>query len=418
MQKILAQLVAVWAMVGLLLVPTHQVFAGGDHGHGHGHEEEQEHAPEGPHGGRLLESGDYSVEITMAEAGIPPEMRVYAYKHGELLLPNEVNLEVLLTRLGGVTETVQFNAEQDYLVSRQSVAEPHSFAVEVHASIAGQDFDWHYDNFNGRTEINDRLLALAGIETQLAATQQLHFVDRLFGVVAPITDKQFNLHAPYDGVIKQLHVSVGDKVKQDQLIATITNAKTLQTYQLFSPANGQITQQYLTVGNHTVNGALVQISDLSQVWLELSAFPNNIAKLTLGQKVTLADDDHHTQAGQTEVSYIAPMMTGGHIARVRAVLDNPQGQWRPGMHIQADIETATKQAAVAVKVDAIQTFMDKPAVFVKHGNIFEARPVILGESDGKYVEVINGLASGTEYVIKNSYLLKADIMKNAAKHVH
>ncbi|WP_234400270.1 hypothetical protein [Shewanella marina] len=57
-------------------------------------------------------------------------------------------------------------------------------------------------------------------------------------------------------------------------------------------------------------------------------------------------------------------------------------------------------------------------MFVKHGNIFEARPVILGESDGKYVEVINGLASGTEYVIKNSYLLKADIMKNAAKHVH
>jgi cobalt-zinc-cadmium efflux system membrane fusion protein len=187
---------------------------------------------------------------------------------------------------------------------------------------------------------------------------------------------------------------------------------------------------------------LVRISDLSSVWIDLSAFPKNIEKLSLGQKVTIGDDhndhndqgagsdqgsgsDQHTESGEhssasasSTISYIAPMMTGGHIARVRAVINNDHGHWRPGMHIQAAIETRRKQVPLAVRVDALQTFMDKPAVFVKHGNTFEVRMLTLGESDGVYTEVLEGLELNSEYVTENSYLLKADIMKNAAKHVH
>ena len=141
--------------------------------------------------------------------------------------------------------------------------------------------------------------------------------------------------------------------------------------------------------------------------------------------MTIGDDDHgnsdetHSEGKAiSTISYIAPVMTGGHIARVRAVIANPDGHWRPGMHVQANIETRSKKVALAVRADALQTFNDKPTVFVKHGNIFEARMLTLGESDGEFVEVLEGLEPNAEYVTENSYLLKADIMKNAAKHVH
>jgi cobalt-zinc-cadmium efflux system membrane fusion protein len=42
----------------------------------------------------------------------------------------------------------------------------------------------------------------------------------------------------------------------------------------------------------------------------------------------------------------------------------------------------------------------------------------LGRRDAARLEVLEGLAAGTEYVIENSYLIKADIEKAGASHDH
>ena len=41
----------------------------------------------GPHNGRLLEQGDFAVELAIHEAGIPPEYRVWLYADDEPLPP-------------------------------------------------------------------------------------------------------------------------------------------------------------------------------------------------------------------------------------------------------------------------------------------------------------------------------------------
>ena len=47
------------------------------------HEDEQGHHDEaierGPHGGRLLRSGDLALELSIEEAGIPPEFRAHLH---------------------------------------------------------------------------------------------------------------------------------------------------------------------------------------------------------------------------------------------------------------------------------------------------------------------------------------------------
>ncbi|MCL1122937.1 efflux RND transporter periplasmic adaptor subunit [Shewanella surugensis] len=379
------------------------------------HNEHEE--SEGPHGGKLLHFDDFEIEITLYETGVPPEMRIYAYQNGQTVDPNQVDINVTLNRLGEHQNQLTFTPEKDYLVSQQVVTEPHSFTVDVNARYNKQVFEWQYDSFEGRTEISDRLLNLSNVETEKAGEQRLTFTEQLFGIVAPIKDKLFNINAPYAGIIDQMHVSIGDHIKKEQVIASVINSDTLRRYQIKSPTEGQITAQNLNKGDHTANAPLVSISDLSSVWIELSAFPSHMEKLKVGLAVNVFDD-HNEEKVTTKISYISPMMTGGHIARARAVIENTQGHWRPGMHIKAEIETATKTSPVAVNVDAIQTFRGGPVVFAKYGNTFEVRMLTLGESDGQYVEVINGLAPGIEYVTQNSFLIKADILKNAAKHQH
>mgnify|MGYP001497226774 CR=1 FL=1 len=142
----------------------------------------------------------------------------------------------------------------------------------------------------------------------------------------------------------------------------------------------------------------------------------SIEKLSIGLKVTIYDLHQHERIDST-ISYIAPAMTGGHIARARAVIDNADGHWRPGMHIKADIVTSKKHA-LAVKVEGLQTFQGAKVVFAKYGNTFEIRPLVLGLQNSEFAEVLSGLKIGTEYVTNNSFLLKADLLKAGASHDH
>jgi cobalt-zinc-cadmium efflux system membrane fusion protein len=61
---------------------------------------------------------------------------------------------------------------------------------------------------------------------------------------------------------------------------------------------------------------------------------------------------------------------------------------------------------------------DWTAVFVRYGTFFEARPLELGRSDGKFIEVVKGLSAGERYAAKNSFLIKADLGKADVSHDH
>ena len=73
---------------------------------------------------------------------------------------------------------------------------------------------------------------------------------------------------------------------------------------------------------------------------------------------------------------------------------------------------------LAVSADAIQTFRDWQVVFVRYGDWFEARPLELGRSDGKWIEVLSGLKAGDQYAAANSFAVKAEIGKLGATHDH
>lgn len=399
----------------LLLLPFSMVIAAP--AHDHGEHEDHEEPLEGPHGGRLLESEGLSLEITFYEQGVPPEMRVYAYQQNKPVDPEQVELMVTLMRLDGEENIIDFAAEADYLVGDTVIDEPHSFEVVVEAQYQGASYHWHYDNFEGRSEISERLIKLSGIETEQASPQTLSISNALYGVITLPEDRQYRVNAPYPGIIESVQVKTGDKVKKGQVLVTVRNQATLQSYSITSPANGEVTQRNANAGDHSDMGNLLQISDLSRVWVELSMFPADIEQLRVGMPVRVNDLHQHASAEGT-ISYISPKMTAGHIARARAEISNAKGNWRPGMHINAEVMVEQYPAKLAVKRTAIQSFRDMPVVFVRYGNTFEVRMLTLGKQDADYVEVISGLKPGSEYVTTNSFLLKAEVLKAGATHDH
>ncbi|MCY1294887.1 hypothetical protein D9M70_442040 [compost metagenome] len=57
-------------------------------------------------------------------------------------------------------------------------------------------------------------------------------------------------------------------------------------------------------------------------------------------------------------------------------------------------------------------------VFGRYGKYLEARPLELGRSDDKMVEVLEGLSPGEKYAAGNSFTVKAELGKAGATHDH
>ncbi len=402
--------------VSFALFITPAVFASGEH-----HDDEQGHAEaepaKGPHGGRLLTAEDIALEVTIYETGVEPELRLYLYQNGEPVKTTELKLQVTLQRLGEAAEQIRFRPELDYWLGDTVIREPHSFEVEVSASYQGKNLQWHYDSFEGRTALSQRSIEKAGIELEQTQPGQIHSQLHLFGVIAPVPEQQYQLGAAYSGVVQQIAVKVGDKVTKGQQVATVYNPASLKNYAVIAPAAGEVTARYVSVGTKVSEQPIVEISDFSSVYVEMSAFPSDTEQLKPGQQFLLKDLHGH-QSATSQISYIAPQMTGGHIARARGVLANPDGHWRPGMHVKTDVTVASVDVPMVIKKSALQLWNDKTVIFIKVGDEFEIRMPELGRADDTQVEVLSGVPLGVQYATSNSFILKADVMKSGASHDH
>lgn len=293
----------------------------------------------------------------------------------------------------------------------------HEDNQEKHSKHEAHNEHGHHDEESTTTVISDDMIAMSQINTSIAGPKTLHVNDQLFGVINASQDKNFHIHATFVSMVEKVHVQIGDNVKKNQRLLTLKNIETLQRYTLTSPADGEVTERAINIGDRVENQSLLQVTDLSEVWVDMSAFPENIEKIKKGQKVVVRDMHQHESA-KGDIIYVAPQMTGGHIARARAVINNPNGHWRPGMHIQATVEVAQREVPVAIRTTALQTLDGQRIAFLKHGNEFTAKPLSLGLDDGEYVEIISGLNQGDEYVSENSFIIKADLLKDGAAHHH
>ena len=97
---------------------------------------------------------------------------------------------------------------------------------------------------------------------------------------------------------------------------------------------------------------------------------------------------------------------------------NTDGRLAPGDLVEADIVTASDTVSLRVDNHALQEMEGKTVVFINSGEAYESRAVTLGRRDNQYSEVLDGIKAGDRYVVKNSYLIKADILKAGAAHHH
>ncbi len=188
---------------------------------------------------------------------------------------------------------------------------------------------------------------------------------------------RFELRAAYDGLVVERSLSIGEAVKEDTPIFTI--------------------------------------ADMSTVWAEAYIPAKDLPLFRVGDKVTLRATAFDAQT-TGKVAFLGALVgEQTRMARARILVANPKGSWRPGLFVNIEVQATDVTVPVAVQSEALQTLGTQQVIFVREDKRFVARPVTLGRGDGVHVEIVQGLAAGTRYAARNSYIIKSEMSKLASE---
>jgi cobalt-zinc-cadmium efflux system membrane fusion protein len=397
---------------------------GTEAGHEHGEQGDEAHGEEiarGPKGGRLFAANDLQLELSIEEEDGPPVFVAWLYDaSGEPLSPEGAILRVTVRRLGNRIDVVSFRPMANHLRGDTVVEEPHSFAAKIEIEYNGENLEFGFEQHEFRVELLPEAVERAEIVTQPAGPAHIDVTVSSTGEIRLNRERMLIVHPRFAGVVTEMRKRLGDPVRSGEVLAVIQSNSSLTEYNITAPMAGSIVARSGMVGATVDNGSvLYTLADLSSVWVDFAIYPQHVGIVKRGQPVTVRAATQPDLVAESEVSYVGPLLEEDtRVSHGRIELPNPDGRWQPGLYVNVTAIVDHAEVAVSVPDDAIIRSKFGPSVFIADGATFEVQPVTPGRWDGKQTEIVEGLQAGDPVVVKNAYLLKAELGRAEATHDH
>jgi len=198
----------------------------------------------------------------------------------------------------------------------------------------------------------------------------------------------------------------------------------LSRYVLLSPIDGTIEHRDVVPGQTVRAGETpFLVVNTKAMWLMIQVAERDLAGLRAGQAVELRLRSMPDRRFTGVLDWISTQLDEQtRSARVRAVLENPDGALRAGMFGTATIRVESQTQVGLVPTDAIQRLGPDDMVFVpgEGSGKFRAVAVKTGAENAGDVEIIEGLEPGSAVVIGGAFDLMSALTAatRSAAHSH
>jgi RND family efflux transporter MFP subunit len=186
--------------------------------------------------------------------------------------------------------------------------------------------------------------------------------------------------------------------------------KASDTLTLLSPFRGVVQSVPVEQGKSVrVGDMLVEVADLSLVWVWAEFYENELSMLQAGEKIAVTAKSYPGQNFDGTISLINPFIDETkRTAKVRIDIPNADFKLRPGMYVNAELAMDMGEA-LTVPVSAIMPTGERNVVFIDKGEgKLEPRIVQLGAKYGDIYEVQSGLQEGERVVASANFLIDAE----------
>jgi RND family efflux transporter MFP subunit len=199
-------------------------------------------------------------------------------------------------------------------------------------------------------------------------------------------------------------------VTSEQVAELERTRKASETLTLLSPFRGIVQSVPVEQGKSVKMGdMLVEVADLSLVWMWAEFYENELSMLQVGQKLAITAKSYPGQNFDGTIALIDPFINETkRTAKVRIDIPNADFKLRPGMYVNAELAMDMGEA-LTVPVSAIMPTGERNVVFIDKGEgKLEPRIVQLGAKYGDIYEVQSGLQEGERVVSSANFLIDAE----------
>jgi cobalt-zinc-cadmium efflux system membrane fusion protein len=309
-------------------------------------------------------------------------------------------------------QLAQENYRQQQRVAQSEIAEAR-LAKEFAQERYNRDQELEANGALPRRQLLESEVALATANADLVRSQS-----RL-----PVSEAQTQIKRAQAALsVAQKQVKLSEENYQTRLQQLGTDARPDGTIVIKAPMAGIVLdpantpEHEIKIGESRQDAgeSIFTIINSQQVQVSANIYEKDLNKIRQGQRIRgwVSSSPGTTFTGQ--INQIGSVVEGeNRIVSVKATLDNPDGQLKPGLFVELEVLTdRTPTPVLAVPQSAIVKTNDQQnLVFVQNGNIFEPVSVTLGQVSGDWVEIKEGLFAGDLVVSQRASQLYAQSLR-------
>jgi Cu(I)/Ag(I) efflux system membrane fusion protein len=312
-------------------------------------------------------------------------------------------------------------------------------------------------------KLTENAMALADIQTSIVGNGQVDdYTLKLSGKIVENEEANMVQVSYFSGRIERLNISfTGEEVTKGQLLATIyspelyaaqqelitaaslkesqpalynavrnklklwklsdsqinqieESGKVKEKFPVYATVSGTVSEKLVEQGDYIKQGQpLLKIANLNTVWANFDVYENQIDLFKTGQKITITSNGYPNKKFQAKVDFINPILdTKTRTIKLRAVLNNKESLFKPGMFVAGSIErksTSVNQTLI-IPSSAVLWTGERSVVYLKaspNEPIFEMKEIVLGSKIGDTYQVLEGLFDGDEIVTNGTFTVDA-----------
>lgn len=200
-------------------------------------------------------------------------------------------------------------------------------------------------------------------------------------------------------------------ISASQVRALERRGQVLEYLPIYAPVGGTVVEKMINDGSAMKRGdMLLRIADLSTVWVDAEVYEADLPLVEVGMPATVSLPYQAGAQFDATVDFIYPYLAGGtRTARIRLVLDNPDGVLKPDMYAEVRLNVSLGRRLV-VPAEAVLVSGQSRVVFKDLGADGKLKPVRVrtGQRVDDWLEITAGLSPGDTIVTSGNFLIASE----------
>lgn len=265
------------------------------------------------------------------------------------------------------------------------------------------------ESSDGHLLIANDAIANLGIQTIKLEPRTKPIGVKFFGSTVLLPQGRVAVSAPTSGALSSIVLPAGSKVRRGETIALFTPFQMgASQLPLVAPRDGVIGGFEVGLGAGVQQGQQVfSVINPSAVAFE-GTLTRSIAataiQIGMPARVNLLGQAEALMAKVYQVERGRSQGTGGYGTLMVEI--SSSGAIPLGLSGEAFVETSSMEPALLVPRSAVLGDQARQFVFVRRGNRFERKVVLIDSTDGDLAKVKSGLVAGDEVVVRGNYQLQ------------